>query len=68
MNKMFLTDNVNEQVSIFTDTFMKCLDKYAAIATKVVRRPFAQWMSDAIRQAIEVRNRVRIKLNENSDF
>ncbi len=46
----------------FLDTFIECLDKCAPVVTKVVCRPYAPWMSDAICQAIEVRNRVRIKL------
>ncbi len=37
MNKIFLTDNVNEQVNIFTYIFIECLDKCAPIVTKVVR-------------------------------
>lgn len=32
---MFLTDNVNEQANIFTDTFIECLDKYGPLVTKV---------------------------------
>ncbi len=66
MNKIFVTDNVNEQVNIFTNIFIECLDKCAPIVTKVVRRPSAPWMSDAICQAIEARNRVRTKLKGGS--
>ena len=62
MNKIFLTDNVNDQVRIFTDVFTKTLDACAPFVTKVIRRPPAPWMSDDIRHAILVRNNVHNKL------
>ncbi len=37
MNNIFLTEDVDKQVSIFNDVFTKCLDKCAPIVTKAVK-------------------------------
>ena len=59
MHKILLTDNVNDQVEIFTEVFMKSLDACAAKVTKIARRPFAPWLSDNIRIAIHAKNEVQ---------
>ena len=56
MYKILLTDNVEQQVEVFNNVFMKSLNECAPTATKVIRRPFAPWMSDTIRHAIQIRN------------
>ncbi len=56
------TDDVNTQVIIFTEIFIKCLDDCAPIVTKSITRPFAPWMDDGIREAKILRNNIRIEL------
>ena len=53
------TDNVNEQVEIFTTTFTKCLDSCAPIVTKTIHRPPAPWMNDEIKKEMQNRNVLR---------
>lgn len=38
-NKILNTDNVNRQVNIFNENFIKCLDRCALIVTKEIKRP-----------------------------
>ena len=62
MHKILLTDNVNYQVKIFTENFIKSLDACAPTVTKIARRPFALWLSDDIRPAIHARIEVQKRL------
>ena len=61
-NEIMDTDDVNTQVNIFTENFIKCLDDCAPLVTKSITRPFAPWMNDDIREAKILRNNTRIKL------
>ena len=55
-NDMFFTDDVDRQVHIFNDVFIKCLDICAPTVTKVVKRQATPWMNDDIRKAMNDRN------------
>ncbi len=45
---------------------MKSADECAPKVTKVIRRPFAPWMSDTIRHAIQIRNNKQNELKKGS--
>ena len=55
-NKILNTDDVNTQVDIFTKIFMDCLNDCAPFVTKEVKRPFAPWLTDHIREAMTQRD------------
>lgn len=61
-NRIFNTDDVNTQVYIFTKYFIDCLNDCAPFVTKEIRRPFAPWMNDHIREAMIHRDDTRRKL------
>ena len=56
LEKIFKTDNVNDQVNTFNENFLKCLDECAPQVTKEVRRPFAPYMTKNLRSLIRRRN------------
>ncbi len=56
MNNILFTDDVNKQVELFTEVFIKCLDACAPIVTKEIKRPFAPWMNDDLRRAMTIIN------------
>ncbi len=62
INKILFTDDVNKQVGLFTEVFIKCLDACAPIVTKEIKRPFAPWMNDDFRRAINIRNNAQSNL------
>lgn len=55
-SQMYNTDNVEEQVKIFTKTFTAALDKCAPFKHKTIRRPPARWITNEIRQEIDLKN------------
>ena len=61
-NMILNTDDVNKQVDIFSANFIKCLNECAPLVTKEIKRPFAPWMNDSIREAMNIRNTTRVKL------
>ena len=65
LNGILRTDNVNDQVSIFTRTFIKCLDSCAPFVTKEIKRPYAPWIDEQIKDAIKNKNKLQneFKLN-----
>ena len=65
LNYILRTDNVNDQVSIFTSIFIKCLNSCAPFVTREVKRPYAPWIDDEIKEAIKDRNKFHkiFKLN-----
>ena len=65
LNYILHTDNVNEQLSIFTSIFIKCLNSCAPFVTKEVKRPYAPWIDNEIKAAIKIRNSLHkvFKLN-----
>ena len=44
LNAILATDDINEQVDIFTVTFNSCLDECSPVITKELSRPFAPWI------------------------
>ena len=55
-DNILVTDNVNNQVKIFNEVFTECLDNVAPFVTKEIKRPFAPWFNEDIRQAIIYKN------------
>ncbi len=64
MAQIFHTDNVDTQVNIFNDTFNQCLNTCAPLVTKVVRRPFAPWINNNVKEAMSHRNEIQRKLKQ----
>ena len=62
LNNIFTTDNVDSQVNIFTSIFNNCLNKYAPLVTKEVRRPFAPWINEHLRSLMHERDEAQINL------
>ena len=65
LNHILRTDNVNEQLSIFTSIFIKCLNLCAPFITKEIKRPYAPWIDDDIREAIKNRNKLHKIFKQN---
>lgn len=65
LNAISYTDNVNNQVLTFTNTFMKCLDTCAPFVTKDIKRPPAPWVDAQIKDAMRIRDSLHqeFKLN-----
>lgn len=64
LQNIYDTDDVNEQVKVFTNVFNKCLDQCAPTVTKVVRRPPAPWISGDLCNAIEIKNSYQKRLKK----
>ncbi len=62
MNNILFTDDVNEQVELFTEVFIECLEACAPIVTKEIKRPFASWINDDLRRAMKIRNNAQSNL------
>ncbi len=62
MNKILFTDDVNKQVGLSTEVFIKCLDACAPVVTKEIKRSFAPWMNDDLRRTIKIRNNTQNNL------
>ena len=62
LNKIMRTDNVNQQVDILNDSFIKCLDKCAPFVTKEIKKSPAPWLNDDLRLAMRKRNEMRYNL------
>ena len=56
------TDDVNQQISIFTVSFIKCLDMCAPYVTKKITKPHAPWLNDDLRQAMRKRDEAQNNL------
>ena len=67
LDKIFKTDNVNDQVTLFNETFLKCLNECAPLVTKEVKRPFAPYMTEDLRSLIHRRNCAQSNLKECRD-
>ena len=59
------TDNVSDQVEIFTLVFNNCLDTCAPIVTQVIKRPPAPWIDERIKEAMRVRDKLQIEFKSN---
>lgn len=55
-NLILNTDDINRQVDVFTSTFIKCLDACAPYVTNQLKHLFAPWMSDCLREAMNLRD------------
>lgn len=56
LNKIYTTDNVDTQVQIFNEVFIKCLDLCAPFVTQEIRRPFAPWITEELKTIIQQKN------------
>ena len=56
LNKIYTTDNVDTQVQIFNEVLSKCLDLCAPLVTKEVKRPFAAWFTDDLKNLVQQKN------------
>ena len=56
MAPILQTDNVNSQVEIFNRVFTRCLDGCAPIVEKKISRPFAPWINDDVKSAMNSRD------------
>lgn len=65
LNSILLTDNVDDQVNLFTQVFNSCLNMCAPVMTKEIRRPPAPWMTNRIEVEIRNRNNIQIQLKSN---
>ena len=66
-NKIFATDDVDTQVHVFNDIFIKCLDACSPIVTKEIKRSFAPWITDNLKALMQERNNVRKDLRCDSN-
>ena len=61
-NQIKYTDNVDLQLNIFNENFIKCLDTCAPVVTKEISRSSAPWLNDDLRLAMQKRDDVRNRL------
>ena len=64
LNAILATDDINEQVDIFTVTFNSCLDEYSPVITKELSRPFAPWIDQGLNSIIKEKNQLQLKLKQ----
>lgn len=64
LNTILQTDDVNKQVEVFNDVFIKCLNECAPVVTKEVRRPYAPWIGEDITLAMGIRNDLQKSLKK----
>ncbi len=57
-NKILETDNVNLQVDLFNEIFIKCLNLCVPVVTKEIRRPYTPWLTDELRDVINKKNAI----------
>ena len=56
LNTIYNTDDVNAQVKVFNDVFLKCLVFCAPLVTRKLKRPFAPWLNEELRTLIQQKN------------
>ncbi len=54
-NQIMETDDVDQRTHILNNIFIQCLDNCAPVATRQIKRPFALWFNDDLREAIKKR-------------
>ncbi len=59
-----LTNDVDAQVDILTSVFTSCLDHCAAVAITIVNKPFAPWLNDDVRSAMDTWNDLQSRLKQ----
>lgn len=62
LTNVFKTDDVERQITIFTDTFNKCVNDCAPMVTREVKRPFAPWIDINLKTLMQERNNVQMHL------
>ena len=62
LRNIFMTDDVDSQVTIFTDVFNKCMNKCAPMVTREVKRPFAPWIDENLKALMSERNKIQKQL------
>ena len=65
LNFIFRTDDIGNQVDIFTSVFTKCINSCAPMVTKEIRRPNAPWITDSIKEDMEIRDELQRTLKKN---
>lgn len=58
LNQILATDNIDRQVSMFTETFNKCINECAPVVTREIKRPFVKWINEDLRKLMQERNSV----------
>ncbi len=66
-NNILKTDDVTNQVNIFTTTFLDSLDKISPLRTIKMKRPPVKWMTDTIKHEIAKRDTLKLKAKQNSN-
>lgn len=56
LDNIYITDNVNTQVEILNNVFLKCLNFCAPLVTKALKRPFTPWFNDELKTLIQEKN------------
>ncbi len=68
LNKIYATDNVNTQLEIFNDVFIKCLDFCVPLVTKELKRPFAPWFNEELKTLVQQKNdSLKARKNDSSN-
>ncbi len=62
LNRIITTYDVNQQTSIFSNSFTKCVDKCVPYVTKDFTKPNAPWLNDDLGQAMRKRDEARNSL------
>ena len=65
LNNIIQTDNVDEQVRIFTNVFQSSLDKCSPIVTNTFKRPPAPWLTEEIRSKMNERDSLLCRFQQN---
>ena len=55
-------DDVNTQVEIFRPNFIRCLNSCVPYVTKEIKRPFAPWMTEHLKETIKLKDEAGKKL------
>ncbi|KAK7068985.1 hypothetical protein SK128_012030 [Halocaridina rubra] len=65
LNSIINTDNVDMQVEILIKVFNECLDSCAPIVTRKITHPSAPWLTNDIKEAMQIRNQIQNELKMN---
>lgn len=62
--ELYSTENPSEKAEHFESTFSTILDKHAPFKTRRVTRPPAPWLTDEIKEKMQLRDRYKNKFNQ----
>jgi len=65
-NEIYNTDNVNMQVKLFNEIFLRSLDSIAPLVNIVMKRPPNKWMNDEIRKEIAYKNELLLAIKNSN--